>query len=87
MCFTCVICVRSHSSHALTSDVSIEETARAAEFFLSDGVIITGAATGEQANPEELRGTAHVAHVALLSCSLTLHATASVSLYNIFLEL
>eukprot|EP00066_Takifugu_rubripes_P011009 XP_003979340.2 PREDICTED: uncharacterized protein F13E9.13, mitochondrial-like [Takifugu rubripes] len=46
---------KKHSSHALTSDVSIEETARAAEFFLSDGVIITGAATGEQANPEELR--------------------------------
>lgn len=48
------------SSHALTSDVSIEETARAAEFFLSDGVIVTGAATGVQANPEELRGAAHI---------------------------
>lgn len=48
------------SSHALTSDVSIEETARAAEFFLSDGVIITGAATGMQANPEEFRGAAHL---------------------------
>ncbi|XP_068174600.1 uncharacterized protein F13E9.13, mitochondrial [Antennarius striatus] len=46
---------KKHSSHALTSDVSIEETARAAEFFLSDGVIITGTATGVQANPQELR--------------------------------
>lgn len=46
------------SSHALTSDVTIKETARAAEFFLSDGLIITGAATGEQADPGELRGTA-----------------------------
>ncbi len=44
------------SSHALTSDVSIEETARAAEFFLSDGLIITGTATGVQADPRELRG-------------------------------
>ncbi|XP_034735829.1 uncharacterized protein F13E9.13, mitochondrial [Etheostoma cragini] len=46
---------KKHSSHALTSDVSIEETARAAEFFLSDGLIITGAATGVQADPRELR--------------------------------
>ncbi|XP_053178757.1 uncharacterized protein F13E9.13, mitochondrial [Scomber japonicus] len=46
---------KKHSSHALTSDVSIEETARAAEFFLSDGLIITGTATGVQADPQELR--------------------------------
>nr|XP_020461563.1 uncharacterized protein F13E9.13, mitochondrial-like isoform X2 [Monopterus albus] len=46
---------KKHSSHALTSDMSIEETARAAEFFLSDGLIITGASTGVQADPRELR--------------------------------
>lgn len=45
-----------YSAHALTSDVSIAETAQAAEFFLSDGVIVTGTATGAQADPEELRG-------------------------------
>ena len=44
------------SSHALTSDVSIEETAKAAEFFLSDGIIVTGIATGAQADPQELKG-------------------------------
>lgn len=49
-----------HSSHTLTSDVSIEQTAHAAEFFLSDGVIITGAATGLQADPQELRGSARL---------------------------
>lgn len=37
--------------------MTIKETARAAEFFLSDGVIITGAATGDQADPCELTGT------------------------------
>uniref|UniRef100_A0A673IXX8 Uncharacterized protein n=1 Tax=Sinocyclocheilus rhinocerous TaxID=307959 RepID=A0A673IXX8_9TELE len=47
---------KKHSAHALTSDVSIAETAQAAEFFLSDGVIVTGTATGAQADPEELRG-------------------------------
>lgn len=47
------------SSHALTSDVSIEETAKAAEFFLSDGLIVTGIATGTQADPQELKGGFH----------------------------
>lgn len=56
------VCVCVSSSHALTSDVSVAETARAAEFFLSDGVIITGAATGLQADPEELQGPAPAAH-------------------------
>jgi membrane complex biogenesis BtpA family protein len=45
---------KKHSSHAVTSDVSIVETAKAAQFFLSDGVIVTGAATGEEANIEEI---------------------------------
>jgi predicted TIM-barrel enzyme len=35
--------------------VDLCETARAAHFFLSDGVIVTGAATGEEASVEELR--------------------------------
>ncbi|KAJ0056715.1 hypothetical protein NL108_012237, partial [Boleophthalmus pectinirostris] len=46
---------KKHSSHALTSDVSIAETARAAEFFQADGLIITGSATGVQADPQQLR--------------------------------
>jgi membrane complex biogenesis BtpA family protein len=46
---------KKHSSHAITADVSIEETAKAAEFFLSDGVIVTGAATGATADLAELQ--------------------------------
>ena len=38
---------KKHGSHAVTADVDIVETARAAAFFLSDGVIITGTATGK----------------------------------------
>lgn len=34
--------------------MSIEETAKAAEFFLSDGVILTGCATGDPASTNEL---------------------------------
>jgi len=36
--------------------VSIAETAKAAEFFLSDGVIITGSSTGTPADVSELQG-------------------------------
>lgn len=45
---------KKHSSHALSADVSIAETAKAAEFFLSDGVIVTGNATGEKAAVSDL---------------------------------
>ena len=46
---------KKHSAHALTADVDIVQTAHAAEYFLSDGLILTGAATGEAASAEELR--------------------------------
>lgn len=46
---------KKHSSHAITADVSLAETARAAEFFLADGVIVTGPATGEAASAAEVR--------------------------------
>lgn len=46
---------KKHSSHALTADISIGETASAAEFFRADGVIVTGSSTGKEADHEELR--------------------------------
>ena len=46
---------KKHSAHAVTADVDIVQTAHAAEFFLSDGLILTGAATGEAASIDELR--------------------------------
>lgn len=45
---------KKHSAHAVTADVDIVETAQAAEFFLSDGVIVTGVATGAEASLEEI---------------------------------
>lgn len=45
---------KKHSSHSITDDTDIIETAKAAEFFLSDGVILTGAATGSEADLSEL---------------------------------
>lgn len=38
---------KKHSSHAITNDVSLAETAHAAEFFMSDGIILTGKCNGE----------------------------------------
>lgn len=46
---------KKHSSNLITSDISIAETAKAAEFFLSDGVIVTGSATGEKTAVEEVK--------------------------------
>ncbi len=46
---------KKHSSHNLTSDVDIVEFAKAAEFFLSDGIIITGKSTSLPVDKEELK--------------------------------
>ncbi|MCG3191812.1 MAG: hypothetical protein DIJKHBIC_01040 [Thermoanaerobaculia bacterium] len=45
---------KKHSSHAITGDVTLAETARAAEFFLADGLIVTGTATGCETNAAEV---------------------------------
>jgi membrane complex biogenesis BtpA family protein len=48
---------KKHSAHAITGDVSLVETARAAELFLANGVIVTGPASGEEASPDDVRDT------------------------------
>lgn len=45
---------KKHSAHAITQDVDIAETAQAATFFLSDGLIVTGLHTGQPANLDDL---------------------------------
>ena len=45
---------KKHSSHAITADVDLVETAKAAEFFLADGVIVTGTATGRETDAGEV---------------------------------
>ena len=45
---------KKHSAHAITSDVDIVETAKAAEFFAVDGVIVSGIATGQPTDPDEV---------------------------------
>lgn len=57
---------KKHSSHAISYDISIEETAKAAEFFLVDGVIVTGNATGEKASIEDVKAVKSTVKVPVL---------------------
>lgn len=45
---------KKHSAHAITADVDLAATARAAEFFGADGVVVTGDETGLPVVPEAL---------------------------------
>ncbi|MFA6402368.1 MAG: BtpA/SgcQ family protein [Salinivirgaceae bacterium] len=46
---------KKHSSHSITNDTSVAETAKAAQFFLSDGIILTGSATGKEPILDEVK--------------------------------
>jgi len=45
---------KKHAAHAMTADVSLAETVKAAEFFGADGVIVTGEATGRETSTADL---------------------------------
>ena len=45
---------KKHSSHAITADVTIGDTAAAVEFMRADAVIVTGAATGLEASDADV---------------------------------
>ncbi len=45
---------KKHASHAVTADVDLEQTAHTAAFFLADGLIVTGTATGRPATPADV---------------------------------
>ncbi len=57
---------KKHASHALTADVDLVETARAAEFCLADGVIVTGTATGCEADAAEVAAVADAVDIPTL---------------------
>src|SRR6185503_13120401 len=46
---------KKHSSHAITADVGIGETAHAIEFMRGDAVIVTGVVTGDAPTLDDLR--------------------------------
>lgn len=45
---------KKHSSHAITADLDLAQTAHAAEFFGADGLIVTGTATGAPTGKADL---------------------------------
>jgi len=57
---------KKHSSHAMTADVDLVETAHAAEFFKADGVIVTGTSTGRAADPEEVTAVSRALRIPTL---------------------
>ncbi len=57
---------KKHSAHSITADVNIVETAKAAEFFASDGVIITGCSTGVSADLTELESVKKIVNIPVL---------------------
>jgi uncharacterized protein len=63
---------KKHSAHNITGDVALGETASAAEFFLSDGLIITGSATGKEVRLDDLiEAKQHTALPVLLGSGVT----------------
>lgn len=46
---------KKHSSHAITSDISLKEHIETAGFFLSDGIIITGTSTGKEPSVDDVQ--------------------------------
>jgi len=57
---------KKHSAHAITADVDIVETAKAAEFFQADGVIVSGVSTGEPADAGEVEAVSGAVSIATL---------------------
>lgn len=67
---------KKHASHALTADISLAQACHAAEFFRADGVIVTGAHTGDPASEGDLRA-------ARSACSLPVLVGSGVTTANI----
>lgn len=67
---------KKHSSHAVTADLSLADTAKAAEFFLADGLVVTGLETGHPTDPMEVQEAAQ-------ACSLPVWVGSGINLENI----
>ena len=49
---------KKHAAHAVTADLDEAETAKAAELFRADGVVVTGVSTGSPTDPAAVRSVA-----------------------------
>jgi len=62
---------KKHSSHSITSDLTIEDFAHSAEFFLSDGIIITGKSTGYPVDTKDLSALSKLKIPIIIGSGLT----------------
>ena len=67
---------KKHSSHAITADVSIGETAHAVEFMRADAVIVTGTSTGVQPAEADIGEVRH-------ECRLPLYLGSGITAGNL----
>jgi uncharacterized protein len=67
---------KKHSSHAITADIGIGETAEAVEFMRGDAVIITGSVTGDPPTSADIRA-------ARKHCRLPIYLGSGVTAQNL----
>ncbi|MEM9821793.1 MAG: BtpA/SgcQ family protein [Bacteroidota bacterium] len=67
---------KKHSSHQLTSDIDLVETAKTAAYFRADGLIITGSSTGRAADLAEIKAVKQ-------ACSLPVLVGSGINLANL----
>jgi len=60
---------KKHSAHAITADVSLAESAQAAEFFGAGAVVVTGSATARPTSPEDLAAVKRAVKIPVLAGS------------------
>ncbi len=71
---------KKHSSHAITADVGLAETARAAVLSGADGVIVTGTATGRPTDPSDVASVADaIDEVVLVGSGVTPETVAQLA--------
>ena len=61
-----IVTYSCYSCHAVTSDMDVTATAKNAEYFLSDGVILTGHSTGEPADTGQLDSVLKAVNIPVL---------------------
>ncbi len=57
---------KKHSSHQITKDISLADTAKAAQFFLSDGLVVSGNETGQETDINDVKGVSEVTELPVI---------------------
>ena len=57
---------KKHSSHAITNDVNLVDTAKSVEFFLGDAVVVTGKSTGIAPSVKEVEKVKHSVNIPVI---------------------